>query len=60
MIKQFLEKVACNFCKTEKNIFPGEFLAGLLFRFLSKGRLPVKWTAYEALMFGTYTTQSDV
>ena len=28
--------------------------------FLSKGRLPVKWTAYEALMYGTYTAQSDV
>jgi len=26
----------------------------------SRGRLPVKWTAYEALLFGTYTTQSDV
>jgi len=21
-----------------------------------RGRLPVKWTAYEALMYGTYTT----
>ena len=28
--------------------------------FPQKGRLPVKWTAYEALLFGTYTTQSDV
>ncbi|XP_073256124.1 proto-oncogene tyrosine-protein kinase receptor Ret-like [Porites lutea] len=26
----------------------------------SLGRLPVKWTAYESLMYGTYTTQSDV
>ncbi|KAL9964766.1 hypothetical protein ACROYT_G028450 [Oculina patagonica] len=26
----------------------------------SRGRLPVKWTAYEALVYGTYTTQSDV
>ncbi|KAL9964747.1 hypothetical protein ACROYT_G028428 [Oculina patagonica] len=26
----------------------------------SRGRLPVKWTAYEALLYGTYTTQSDV
>ncbi|XP_068685571.1 fibroblast growth factor receptor 1-like isoform X2 [Montipora foliosa] len=26
----------------------------------TKGRLPVKWTAYEALMFRTYTTKSDV
>ena len=25
-----------------------------------KGRLPVKWTAYEALLYGVYTTQSDV
>ena len=26
----------------------------------TKGRLPVKWTAYEALLYGVYTTQSDV
>ncbi|PFX16311.1 Proto-oncogene tyrosine-protein kinase receptor Ret [Stylophora pistillata] len=26
----------------------------------SGGRLPVKWTAYEGLLYGTYTTQSDV
>ncbi|CAH3147000.1 unnamed protein product [Pocillopora meandrina] len=26
----------------------------------TKGRLPVKWTAYEALFYGTYTTKSDV
>ncbi|XP_068685561.1 tyrosine kinase receptor Cad96Ca-like isoform X3 [Montipora foliosa] len=26
----------------------------------TKGRLPVKWTAYEALTYGTYTTKSDV
>ncbi|CAH3158133.1 unnamed protein product, partial [Porites lobata] len=26
----------------------------------TKGRLPVKWTAYEALMYGQYTTKSDV
>ncbi|XP_073255600.1 uncharacterized protein [Porites lutea] len=26
----------------------------------SRGRLPVKWTAYEALLYGVYTTQSDV
>lgn len=25
-----------------------------------KGRLPVKWTAYEALLYGKYTTKSDV
>ena len=25
-----------------------------------KSRLPVKWTAYEALLYGVYTTQSDV
>ena len=24
-----------------------------------QGRLAVKWTAYEALMFNTYTTKSD-
>jgi len=26
----------------------------------TKSRLPVKWTAYEALLFGRYTTKSDV
>ncbi|XP_068733606.1 uncharacterized protein [Montipora capricornis] len=26
----------------------------------SRGRLPVKWTAYEALLYRVYTTQSDV
>ncbi|XP_020600918.1 proto-oncogene tyrosine-protein kinase receptor Ret-like [Orbicella faveolata] len=26
----------------------------------TKGRLPVKWTSYEALLYGTYTTKSDV
>ncbi|KAL9964688.1 hypothetical protein ACROYT_G028363 [Oculina patagonica] len=26
----------------------------------SKGRLPVKWTAMEALLYGTYSTKSDV
>ncbi len=25
-----------------------------------KGRVPAKWTAYEALLYGVYTTQSDV
>ena len=25
-----------------------------------KGRIPVKWTAYESLMYNKYTTQSDV
>ena len=28
--------------------------------FLHIPRLPVKWTAYEALFYGTYTTKSDV
>jgi len=26
----------------------------------TKGRLPVKWTAMEALLYGTYSTKSDV
>ncbi|XP_066024489.1 fibroblast growth factor receptor 2-like isoform X2 [Pocillopora verrucosa] len=26
----------------------------------TKGRLPVKWTAYEALLYGKYTTKSDI
>ena len=25
-----------------------------------KGRIPVKWTAYESLMYNQYTSQSDV
>ena len=29
-------------------------------KFYLQGRLPVKWTAYEALLYGTYTTKSDV
>ena len=38
-----------------------EFVCILLFSFITlKGRLPVKWTAYEALLYGVYTTQSDV
>ena len=28
--------------------------------FYNQGRLPVKWTAYEALLYGQYTTKSDV
>ena len=32
----------------------------LYFIMTLKGRLPVKWTAYEALLFGRYTTKSDV
>ncbi|XP_068685103.1 fibroblast growth factor receptor-like [Montipora foliosa] len=26
----------------------------------TRGRLPVKWTAYESLLYGKYTTKSDV
>ena len=26
----------------------------------AQGRIPVKWTAYEALLQGRYTTKSDV
>ena len=28
--------------------------------FDNHGRLPVKWTAYESLLYGKYTTKSDV
>ena len=28
--------------------------------FLIQGRLPVKWTAIEALLYGKYSTKSDV
>ncbi|XP_020908124.1 tyrosine-protein kinase receptor Tie-1 [Exaiptasia diaphana] len=31
-----------------------------IYRKKKKGRLPVKWTAYEALLYGFYSTQSDV
>jgi len=27
---------------------------------MPQGRLPVKWTAYEGLLYGLYTTKSDV
>ena len=30
------------------------------FLFCLQGRLPVKWTAIEALLHGQYTTKSDV
>ena len=36
------------------------FLLVLRLIVYGQGRLPVKWTAYEALMFNTYTTKSDV
>ena len=36
------------------------FVSTSIVLFHKKGRLPVKWTAYEALLYGTYTTQSDV
>ena len=36
------------------------FLLFLPFIVYHQGRLPVKWTAYEAVMFNTYTTMSDV
>ena len=35
-------------------------VADLLCSIWFQGRLPVKWTAYEALLYGTYTTKSDV
>ena len=25
-----------------------------------KGRIPLKWTAFEALLYGKYSTKSDV
>jgi len=31
-----------------------------IFYLVFKGRLPVKWTAIEALLHGQYTTKSDV
>ena len=37
-----------------------EIFCLLLTCFSFQGRLPVKWTAYEALLYGVYTTQSDV
>lgn len=33
---------------------------GDIYQKRSKGRLPVKWTAVEALLYGSYTTKSDV
>ncbi|PFX33184.1 Proto-oncogene tyrosine-protein kinase receptor Ret [Stylophora pistillata] len=31
-----------------------------IYEMKSKGRIPVKWTAFEALLHGKYTTKSDV
>jgi len=31
-----------------------------IYEMKTKSRLPVKWTAHEALLFGRYTTKSDV
>ena len=35
-------------------------LMAFIFPIFRQGRLPVKWTAPEALLFGSYTTLSDV
>ena len=43
-----------------KIILKMSFLLVLRLIVYRQGRLPVKWTAYEALMFNTYTTKSDV
>ncbi|XP_066025253.1 LOW QUALITY PROTEIN: fibroblast growth factor receptor 2 [Pocillopora verrucosa] len=31
-----------------------------IYEMKTTGRLPIKWTAYESLFYGTYTTKSDV
>ncbi|XP_022803628.1 fibroblast growth factor receptor 4-like isoform X2 [Stylophora pistillata] len=31
-----------------------------IYEMKTMGRLPIKWTAYESLCYGTYTTKSDV
>ncbi|XP_068685633.1 proto-oncogene tyrosine-protein kinase receptor Ret-like isoform X2 [Montipora foliosa] len=40
--------------------FAWQIADGMKYLSSRSGRLPVKWTAYEALMYGTYTTKSDV
>ncbi|XP_074634720.1 proto-oncogene tyrosine-protein kinase receptor Ret-like isoform X3 [Acropora palmata] len=40
--------------------FAWEIADGMSYLSLRKGRLPVKWTAYESLLYGQYTTKSDV
>ncbi|XP_022792750.1 proto-oncogene tyrosine-protein kinase receptor Ret-like [Stylophora pistillata] len=40
--------------------FAWQIADGMNYLSSKSGRLPVKWTAYEALLYGTYTTKSDV
>ena len=48
-------------CFWREHLSSFEFVFFFFFSFITlKGHLPVKWTAYEALLYGVYTTQSDV
>ena len=46
---------------SNRYIFIGASLISIFLRIITaQGRIPVKWTAYEALTRGRYTTKSDV
>ncbi|CAH3157712.1 unnamed protein product [Pocillopora meandrina] len=49
-----------NIYERKTKVFKKEGRWGRYYISFSLGRLPVKWTAYEALMYGKYTTKSDV
>ncbi|CAH3165858.1 unnamed protein product, partial [Pocillopora meandrina] len=47
-------------CKVTDFGMPRDVQQENIYERKTKGRLPVKWTAYEALMYGKYTTKSDM
>ena len=60
MLKVSNQMVWLTTCFWRERLSSFEFVF-FFFSFITlKGRLPVKWTAYEALLYGVYTTQSDV
>ena len=60
MLKVSNQMVWLTTCFWRERLSSFEFVF-FFFSFITlKGRLPVKWTAYEALLYGVYTTKSDV
>ena len=60
MLKVSNQMVWLTTCFWKERLSSFEFVF-FFFSFINlKGRLPVKWTAYEALLYGVYTTKSDV
>ena len=61
MLKVSNQMVWPTTCFWRERLSSFEFVFFFFFSFITlKGRLPVKWTAYEALLYGVYTTKSDV